>query len=180
MEILADILSADGWEIVGTEMEVIHDFGDGLRIRGYTDLRTTHAVHGTGVIDFKWTKSDSRRRREIKDGRAIQISAYSNAVEPGRTLPAAYFMLGQGTLLAEETSPLAGDPVRTDRNLADTWTAVAGMHRSWRAMTVSGVAASTGLDGAPLPDDLVLVPPKKSNPCEYCDYGGLCRVSQTA
>ncbi|MBJ6125390.1 PD-(D/E)XK nuclease family protein [Microvirga splendida] len=180
MEILADILSADGWEIVGTEMEVIHDFGDGLRIKGYTDLRTTHAIHGTGVIDFKWTKSDTRRRREIKDGRAIQISAYSNAVEPGRTLPAAYFMLGQGTLLAEENSPLAGDPVRTDRNLADTWSAVAGMHRSWRDMTVSGVAASTGLDGAPMPDDLVLVPPKKSNPCEYCDYDGLCRVSQTA
>ena len=35
LETLAELLSKDGWEIIGTEMEVTHDFGNGLRVKGY-------------------------------------------------------------------------------------------------------------------------------------------------
>ena len=81
---LAELLSTDGWEIIGTEMEVTHDFGNGLKVKGYTDLRVRHPVHETGVIDLKWSRRDKRRRDEVKKGRAVQISTYGHAVEPGQ------------------------------------------------------------------------------------------------
>ena len=173
---LAELLSKDGWEIIGTEMEVTHDFGNGLKVKGYTDLRVRHPVHDTGVIDLKWSRRDKRRRDEVKKGRAVQISTYGHAVEPGKSLPAAYFMLAQGSMLAEQASPLAKDPVKARQEPPGH----VGCRRRHASVLErhggSGTAAASGIKGAPVPPGLVMVPPKE--PCEYCEYGSLCRIQQ--
>ncbi len=171
---LASLLSERGMSVVGMEVERDRAFG-GLPIRSRIDL-IVRGDGGEAVIDLKWTRSKTWRRREVEKGRAVQLATYSRLVAPVGGAPAGYYLLRQRELLAAAGSTLAIAGLAVDRDLDETWDAITA---DWEALTTlarSGRGVATGVPGVAqhLPADLGFSPGEKV--CAFCDMGNVCRV----
>ncbi|WP_443749342.1 RecB family exonuclease [Asticcacaulis solisilvae] len=176
---LSRILEKRGIELVGTELERDMDFADGLSVTGRLDMVVRHPSDGVGVVDLKWTKSDKRRRAELKDGNAIQLATYGAIADGSETsaVTGAYYLLNQRRLIAPTGSFLADDEIEPTRSLSDTWDAVVATWKGWRDLAQQGIAVAAGVEGAEahFPSDLGFE--AKKEPCTYCEMTGLCRVA---
>ncbi|GAA4019045.1 hypothetical protein GCM10022280_18430 [Sphingomonas swuensis] len=176
---LAGMLREMGVEIVGTELERSRDFGQDLSVSGRLDLVVRHPVHGLGVIDLKWSRSVNRRRTEIAEGRAVQLATYGAVADDvgSERAQGAYYLLNQRRLLGLPGSFLADEAIETERSLEGTWTAMVTTWRSWRNLALKGALVATGAETAEdhIPADLPLMP--GTEPCQYCELTGLCRVA---
>jgi ATP-dependent helicase/nuclease subunit B len=175
---LANVLREKGLEVIGTEVDRAAEFHGGLSVVGRLDLVVRHPVHGTGVIDLKWTRSAKRRRSEIEEGRAFQLATYGAIADPEATAPSpgAYYLLNQRRLIGPRGSMVADEQVDPKRALSDTWEDIRTTWETWRGLALSGSAVATGMPdaSASIPGDLVVIPSDK--PCQYCELTSLCRV----
>jgi ATP-dependent helicase/nuclease subunit B len=179
---LARLLRAKGLEVVGTELDREAVFADGLSVVGRLDLIVRHPSAGLGVIDLKWTKSANRRRTELADGRALQLATYGAIADPegGPPVPGAYYLLNQRRLIGPAGAMVADEEIDAARSLADTWTDLVETWLGWRDLAAQGTALATGLPDAAthIPDALGIVP--GDEPCRYCEFTSLCRVTAEA
>ena len=179
---LARVLKAKNLEVVGTELSREASFSNGLAVIGAIDLLVTHAEHGLGVIDLKWSRADKYRRDELEEGRALQLATYGAISDPGGSsfAPGAYYLLSQRTLLGPTGSFVADEEITPARTLEATWDDLVSTWRSWRNVAKRGKVFATGLvpDPGVLPQNLG-VPPREK-PCTYCELKTLCRVEAQA
>jgi RecB family exonuclease len=177
---LARLLRHKELEVVGMEEERSGQFGE-LAVIGRLDLLVRHRDHGVGVIDLKWSRSATRRRKELADGRAIQLATYSVIAEASgqASAPGAYYLLNQRRLIGPRGSFVADEEVDVARSLDETWAEVVSAWRVWRTFAADGVGIATGLaDVEDLEGSPALAP--GSEPCIYCKLTRLCRVGVEA
>lgn len=175
---LAGMLRDRSVEVVGTEMERDRTFADGLSVAGRLDLVVRHPAQGLGVVDLKWSRSATRRRTELAEGRALQLATYGELADPAASAGAdgAYYLLAQRRMIGLADGFLADETIASDRTLAETWDALAGTWRVWRDLTLAGTLVASGTSDAAdhVPADLPMEP--GAEPCRYCELTGLCRV----
>lgn len=176
LAVLAGFLARGRFVVEGVETEHERRLGP-ARVAGRVDLLVRGPDGRRAVVDLKWTRNGAgARRRELAEGRAIQLATYARLVETdGAPAAAGYFLLRQRRLLAEEGSPLAAEGIRVARGLGRTWDAAARDGGRLRALAGMGTGVAAGIAGAEkrLPDDAAF--PTAAGTCELCDMVRLCR-----
>src|SRR5690606_3165304 len=139
-----------GLEVVGTELDRETVFANGLSVHGRIDLVVRDASQGLGVIDLKWTRSESRLHTDMAEGRALQLATYGAIADPAAVAPAsgAYYLLNQRRLIGPVGAIVADEEIEASRSLADTWTDLMETWRLWRYQASLGSALGTGLPEA--------------------------------
>lgn len=175
---LAGMLRDRRVEVVGTELERDRTFAGGLSVTGRLDLVVRHPAQGFGVVDLKWSRSASRRRKDLAEGRALQLAIYGKLADPAANagVDGAYYLLAQRRMIGLADGFLADETIASDRTLAETWDALVGTWRVWRDLTLAGILVASGTSDAAdhVPADLPMQP--GAEPCRYCELTGLCRV----
>lgn len=172
---LASLLHEAGFEVVATEHLAEAASREGLSLSGRLDLLLAHPARGHAVIDLKWSRSARRFEREIAEGRALQLAAYGAMVDDSEGMaPGAYYLLRQFRLVGERGAGLPVEEVEVARPLSEVWAALLDTWQYWLEQARQGEAVAVGLSEAERPD--VPVPPVE-DPCLYCDYRVLCRVT---
>jgi hypothetical protein len=175
---LAAMLQERSFRVVGTELDRNAEVDENLKLRGRLDLLVEND-RGPSVVDLKWTRSSPKHRiSEVKEGRAIQLVAYSAIANPGSATlaPGGFFLLSQRRMIAEKASGLSDEPLEASRTLGETWEALKEAWGTWRGLAQAGQAIATGL-GEPLPAQAadLAIPPGEA-PCKFCELTALCRV----
>ena len=179
---LARLLRGAGLRIVAVEQSIDAPWQDG-RLKGQLDLlvATEHGEHA--IIDMKGGMSAYRDL--LRDGRAVQLSAYAFArTTDGAPWPdAGYFSLRQGKLFGLASRVLPHAEVISGPSLSDTWQSVERSMRYALPLAQAGRFAVTGVRGSPPLLDALGVS-KTEAPrhfalpsgarCQYCHYDGLC------
>ena len=127
------------------------------------------------VIDLKWQRRESRRRAELENGLALQLSVYARHVSDENVdVETGYFMLRQrrflttGLLDGEATLILDGaTPKETWDRIASSWKATM---REIGGGKVRATFEHAEVGLADFEDAHLLLPPS----CGFCDYAGLC------
>lgn len=171
---LARVLASNRLEVVGTQ-ERFEAFAEpGVPVVGDIDLVARDALGGIVVIDLKWTRSATRRRKEIEGGDAIQLATYA-ALHGGPGARAGYYLLRQRLFATPADQGLSGLEIQAARSLADTWAAMRETYRLQRDAAERGFLVARGIAGFAEhdPPDLPIV---REAECGYCDFQCLCRV----
>jgi len=175
-------LDSSGFRIAAVEDAIELDSPVG-RLRGRLDVRLLDALGGVAVLDLKW--GEARYRGVVKEGRAIQLAAYAQALPrtaTGALAPAGYFALRSGRVVASDPRMRA---VRSldGASLAVTWDRVArtadAVVASLRSgeIPVSGVRRSLPLLDAlsiPSEDHGQHYAARSDGACSYCSCSALC------
>lgn len=172
---LASRLRGSSFEVVATEHTGETVPAANLMLSGRLDLLLTHRVRGQAVIDLKWSQSARRFEDEIAEGRALQLAAYgAMAGGADRVVPGAYYLVRQRRLIGERGAGLPGEEIDAARPLSEVWGALVDTWQFWLEHARHGEAVAVGLPETERPD---LPVPSGEDPCRYCDYRVLCRVT---
>jgi hypothetical protein len=182
-ESLADLsrfLRTERMGIIATEYSFKEKdtLGENIGVGGSIDL-LANDVHGRKVvIDLKWAFSDKERRTELEHGVALHLAIYARHVSDENVKASTgYYMLRQRKYLT--TDNLSGNLARTIEgpNAKETWEK---LKASWSAAMddlgsgkVRATYENNKIEQKKFSDEYLLTPPK----CKYCDYAGLCEVS---
>lgn len=184
VEALAARLETLNAVVVGTEVE--REGADvletGVALKGRIDMLIDVTGRSPAVLDMKWSRIDRYRRKEIAEGRALQLAVYGRLVGAEQTpAPAAYFMLAQARVLPADANLFGAAASPEAPALGTVWKAAkaswaARMRRLERG-TVE--ALSEGLvaeqrDGERPDNDAALLPLNLEPPCKFCDKTLLC------
>lgn len=171
---LAQLLHQHGLSIKGVEVERsakdMPEAGDTLR--GIIDLLLANECGRPVVFDMKWSARDRWRRRQLTQGNAIQLAAYSRLVDAAED--AGFFMLAQQQLLTIGGDVLPGSVAGP--TLLETWERAKESRRRRLATLDGGIVRALGVGydtrrPPPDPDDSPLAP---EPPCRFCRLGHLC------
>lgn len=175
---LSGLLRSRAMAVEGTEVECVGD-ADGLRLFGRIDVVVHDSNGARGAVDLKWSRSASRRRVELAEGRAIQLATYGRLLgTAGHVAPSAFFLLRQRLSLSTSGSPLAGEEVAALRDLDGTWKAVVADWRALVDLAQRGIGLASGVGGdGHLAGDRALTGVR--DVCASCDLKRLCRISTT-
>jgi hypothetical protein len=151
----------------------------GVSFKGILDLLLRDKQGAPVVMDLKWEKSDQYRRKEIEEGRALQLASYTwllEGKETGADIKAGYFILPRNSWL-----PDGRDNLRlVFSNAEKTWREalktlgqgkVMAKGRTAEAQDVS--AQDISADAADLPDAAL----ELKAPCHFCSYDNLCGIN---
>jgi ATP-dependent helicase/nuclease subunit B len=163
---LADFLRQKGIEVVGPEQIREAEFGAGFEV--------------TGRIDLKWSRSARRRRKELEEGRALQLATYGAIAQQGVSVPGAFYLLRQRRLIGPAGAFIAVEGVDAPCDLAQTWSDLFADWRLWRKLAEHGTALALGLPEAAVrvPAGLAIAP--SEDPCRNCELTVLCRIGEEA
>jgi Winged helix-turn helix len=78
------------------------------------------AIRATGSassILVKWSRSAKRRRKELEEGRALQLATYGAIAQPALSVPGAYYLLRQRRLIGPASAFVAEERVDAPRGL---------------------------------------------------------------
>jgi ATP-dependent helicase/nuclease subunit B len=148
---------------------------------GFVDLLLRAANDLPVIVDLKWSNSDQYRRREIADGRPVQLATYSHLLkdlDSETQPPAGYFMLKQQRLLATSAAPFPDHTYVPGSDLGEVWNAVVGARGAALErlregnVTVAGLEEEAGVGGATDDTDPPVI--ALDPPCRFCTYGRLC------
>ncbi len=144
-------------------------------VQGFIDMLAKTPDGRFVVIDLKWQRRESRRRAELENGLALQLSVYARHVSDENVdVETGYFMLRQrrflttGLLDGEATLILDGaTPKETWDRIASSWKATM---REIGGGKVRATFEHAEVGLADFEDAHLLLPPS----CGFCDYAGLC------
>ncbi len=133
------------------------------------------------IVDMKWGGA-SWRRRQLANGAATQLAAYSHLLRAGDTAPfppVAYFILSEQRVLTTAPGAFPGAEPVPGPDPGATWALFESAHAERRQQLDEGVLQAGGL-----PDPAGNEPPKETAvvqdrlvvqpPCTFCDLGALC------
>jgi hypothetical protein len=178
-EVLTGILAAAGMRVEMAEQNIVCEAGDWQgRLHGRPDL-----VVGPprAVVDLKWGWA-SGRRRELENGTALQLAAYSRMLRPTPTAtwpPVAYFILRTQQLLTT-SAIFRGEERIQGAGPEETWSRVEAAHAdAWERLRQGSLLAPGNPDEAgevhPEADDIDLEGRLVLQaPCTFCELGALC------
>ncbi|MDQ7002444.1 MAG: PD-(D/E)XK nuclease family protein, partial [Ghiorsea sp.] len=130
------------------------------------------------VIDLKWSGSTKYKKKEVKEGKALQLASYAWMLKSADDVwaPGAYFMLAQGELLTDDHRFNTPYPIGSDLSAQEVWQLGS---KTWTNMftqvhqgelEVSGLLDEKDLKEEREQAGLMYVQP----PCHFCDFGKLC------
>ncbi len=192
---LSDLIREAGFSSITCESVRTAVFDD-IEITGRPDMVLKHPDHFDYVIDLKWSRSTISRRREILEGRAIQLAVYSTLerLESKAKTEAGYFLIGQRQLLsASEQHPFPSHSYVNGEPLDLTFDRMITNARAHLDYLRGGIAYATGfapevvipyeevgvtiisddepeLRSSNIPDITLTLEP----PCRICEFGRLC------
>jgi hypothetical protein len=178
-EVLTGILDTAGMRVEMAEQNIVCEAGDWQgRLHGRPDL-----VVGPprAVVDLKWGWA-SGRRRELENGTALQLAAYSRMLRPTPTAawpPVAYFILRTQQLLTT-SAIFHGEERIQGADPEETWSRVEAAHAdAWERLRQGTLLAPGNPDEAgeihPEEDDIDLEGRLVLQaPCTFCELGALC------
>lgn len=176
-------LQDGGWEVRAAEQPVSGSFA-GQPVVGYVDL-VLERRGKPAVLDLKLS-GGGYRRRELEEGRALQLALYARMLEPGGTLPPAGFLvLDDGELLTVNPGAFPGATVIAGPSAHETLGAAEEGFRYWKKVLSAGLLpvlnkklewedAVTEATGAPPPD--AKGPARREPACNFCRFPTLCKV----
>lgn len=168
IERLFERIRATGLTIRGCEQRLERTDESGQAHVGYADLVLVDRKGNAMPWDMKWNNSTSYKRKELAEGRAVQLAAYSWMLDSPDG-HAAYFMLKQAELISTQ-APWALPQEFVPADLPAVWErSLASYHQRVQEIEL-GEAVAEGVppEGAELPDPA----PR----CDYCDYSTICGV----
>ena len=184
--VLVGILKSRGLSVTGTERHHSHSLEDGSKLLGSIDLELESAEGQQAIVDLKWSEWDRYRRREIAEGRPIQLAVYSRLLNAGLLKkgrrhdfpPGAYFMMKQRRLLATDAEPFPPEFRVEGDELSRVWGGVMKARDSALAELAEGRVLAAGVEtegeaaskGAETGEARVAIDP----PCRFCSFGRLC------
>jgi hypothetical protein len=132
------------------------------------------------ILDLKVAAGSSFRRRELLQGRAIQLACYAsiNGALSGRPTIGGYYMLGQKQLLASASEPFPPHTLVPGPTLAETFAKIICDYRQHLEHLQGGSVFATGVNGGDgetiaacevAGTALALEPP-----CRNCRFDKLC------
>ena len=146
---------------------------DEVELEGRLDLLVRRPDGGSAVLDLKWSRSLPRYRGPLAEGRAIQLAAYAWLLNEQDPVPAAYFLLNGGVVLATPHAVFPEESHVRGPSLEDTWVAAREAWGARLGQLAGGLALATAVDA---PDDDQGAAPLVEPPCRYCAYSALCGV----
>lgn len=163
-------------EVVGAEVSAEVAFGQG-RFTGSIDLLLRDRQGRSVILDLKWSRSDKYRRKELAEGRALQLAAYAwlERQQKRKVAGAGFFLLKQACLHFSEPAPFPAASHVAGCDLPSLWGDMVATYDGRMADLIGGVVVARGRaaeDEVP-PDPLPLG--DINAPCAYCDYSGLCQ-----
>lgn len=181
MRALRRYLTSSGYHIAGVEEDITTASGVGMLV-GRLDVRLADADGQIAVLDLKWGASTYEAR--IKEGRAIQLAAYSRALREtgsGPMPPAGYFALSTGRVLTADERMKA--PKTLDGpTLNETWSRVGRTTTEVVGALSRGEIHVAARRALPLLDRLGVKESDRERhfaaepdePCTYCPYPAIC------
>jgi ATP-dependent helicase/nuclease subunit B len=191
---LAGIVSDASFTSIECESEQRAQLGE-MKLFGRPDMILVDDDGTDVVLDLKLARRASFRRRELSEGRAIQLSLYSwlRSFQTQRSSMAGYYMIAQKQLLLSEVGSFPPHMHVKGPALAETLANVVTTYSEHLRKLVGGTVYATGIC-----DDVVeLTPEQRFNrisdeelkqpalkidgisfviepPCKFCQYGKLC------
>lgn len=188
METLAARLAELKATIVGAELdrEVPDGIAPGTELAGRVDLLIETKGKAPAVIDMKWSRGDTRRRKEIETGHSVQLAVYGRLFgSDGAPAPGTYFMLSQARFLPAGDNLFGAAAGTGARPLAEVW---ANTKSSWATrmkqlgkgrVEATGeqlrkAAGGAGADDTAEDAAATTIPLQREPPCAFCDKARLC------
>ncbi|HTP27106.1 MAG TPA: PD-(D/E)XK nuclease family protein [Anaeromyxobacteraceae bacterium] len=177
-------LRAGGWKVTARERDVAGTFA-GKPVEGYVDLALEKEGR-TALLDLKLSGA-WYRRKELEEGRALQLALYASMMRDGGKAypPAGYLILDDGQLLTTTPSAFPGATGVDGLSAHETLMGAEEGFSYWRSIFEKGVlpVLSNELEwreaveraGGPLPDENG--PARHEPPCKFCRLDTLCRVT---
>jgi RecB family exonuclease len=184
IEALATRLDELNAVVVGAEVE--REASDvleaGVALKGRIDLLIDATGRSPAVLDMKWSRTDRYRRRDIAEGRAVQLAVYGRLVGAEQVpAPAAYFMLAQARLLPADANLFGAAASPASPSLGSVWQAAKSSWSARMRLLESGAvdALSEELSGErrneeAQDDGAPTVQLALETPCKFCDKTLLC------
>lgn len=170
---------------------------DDVALTGRMDLVLKHPDNADYVIDLKWSRRAPHRRRELSEGRSIQLALYTSLLkrESGVPTSGGYYMIAQRQLFSTSKEPFPPHTFVDGPRLDQTFTTVISNSKQHLAHLQAGTVYATGLSSeqeiviTDEPGDVDIVsdddPEERASripditlalepPCRICDFGRLC------
>lgn len=197
---LASLIREAGFSKIQCETDYERDVG-GIVLRGRADMVLSHPDNYDYIIDLKWTRRALKRRREISEGRAIQLAIYASLLKNSFTLETkgGYYLIGQRQLYSAAQSPFPVHTFVDGPTLEQTFEVLLENYKNHMKLLNSGTIYATGFTditpAAPdesgidfyFDDDLELAAARVPGatltiepPCRICNFGRLCGKKEFA
>lgn len=175
MASLAQCLKDNGLTVEASEHQVSRTFERLLSLSGAVDLIARDRDANAVIIDLKWTRHETYRIEELKDGNAVQLATYGALISGDAPYRAGYFLLNQRQFATLKNSGLIGRQEAGARSFTQTWAAIVRDWDIWLHSAVAGKIVAVGMGDvtAHKPADLAI---SREVHCDRCDYATLCRV----
>ncbi len=149
--------------VKGMEKE-LHGTFDGMEFVGYTDVYLEDAAGGKFVMDLKWSRSSSFYEKRLREGKALQLAAYSWLLDSADlNVRCAYFLFPKKQLVFEP-----------EMECGDVW------RDGVRACEQRLGEIHSGKLELGVGDERLLLYSTSAMPmkaeCSSCGYAGLCRT----
>ncbi|MBX3135319.1 PD-(D/E)XK nuclease family protein [Candidatus Obscuribacterales bacterium] len=121
---------------------------DGVSLTGRPDMVLIHPDNVDYVIDLKWTRRAPYRRREISEGRAIQLALYATLINKGSGLATegGYFMIAQKQLYSTSAKLFPEHMYVEGLSLRHTFANVLQNYKTHLELLNDGTIYATGLN----------------------------------
>ncbi|MDZ4834585.1 MAG: PD-(D/E)XK nuclease family protein [Candidatus Melainabacteria bacterium] len=171
---------------------------DDVALTGQIDLVLKHPDNHDFVIDLKWSRRAPHRRRELSEGRSIQLALYTHLLKRETGIPTSggYYMISQRQLFSTSKGPFPNHTFVDGPKLDHTFESLLANSKQHLIHLQAGTVYATGLnaesemvnvvedfgavdivaDDEPeerasrVPDITLALEP----PCRICDFGRLC------
>jgi len=123
---------------------------DGVSLTGRPDMVLIHPDNSDYVIDLKWTRRAPYRRREISEGRAIQLALYAKLInnDSGLATEGGYFMIAQKQLYSTSAKLFPEHMYVEGLSLRHTFEKVIQNYKAHLEILDDGTIYATGLNAS--------------------------------
>jgi ATP-dependent helicase/nuclease subunit B len=186
---LVTFLNGANVSVEACEMPLKVQLNDATRLGGKVDMMLKLPTGRRAILDFKWSSSPYWYRRQIVNGKALQLAIYSwlaaetdkaaadteaGADQISAPAPAGYFMFRHGELFFTEDGIFPQHTLvrKMARTLDETFeTSLEAYKRSWQKVS-AGTVVATGIIDDTL--DCFEPPSLVDPPCNFCEFGHIC------
>jgi ATP-dependent helicase/nuclease subunit B len=177
---LIRLLSESELSVIGCEVERSVPFGERV-FTGKIDLLCRSPSGELVVIDLKWTRWPKYKRKEIADGKHLQLAAYSWLLshEQGEFSEAGYYLLRNAQLLFTAKRIFPPESYVAGNELKRVWQNAVETYHFFGSDLNAGRITATGV-GEKSNDELDRLAKQKAPllnldpPCKICAFDALC------
>ncbi len=175
--ILCQHLRSANLKVIGFETVKERIFREGQTFAGRVDLLLATEHDQPFILDLKWSRWARYKRDELREGKALQLAAYSWLLEPesGCYPPGGYYLVAQGELVVSACQFLPDPCVFPDIDLQVVWQQGLKAYHQRLQELQDGIALAAGVASGNSGDERKQTDVMELKPsCTWCDYINLC------